>query len=785
MTPPRSARLVRETRLQPLARWRIATAVLAVTTAFFALRSWSSQRGASPFPGPSGDGPSHVAAASASRAATMRQLRIPGHLVGFDEDQILRELEHARSLQQIQVLCERLGFVGTDRSLDLLGKLAHDRRSGVAEAAIGAIGHIGTDEATSALIALLDGTSVRVRGAAVAALGQTGQARARERLIQLASRRGDAQRTAAIYALGEMGGDDVIEMFRAMPDRSRPVMQAMVQAAATMGSEESEAFLLDLARSDGVHAEVRAAALAALPASKDEERQSMLMEVLASGDPGSAAAAAQVLGRSGAEQSVPLLLDVARSGNSQASYAALAALGEIGSETAVRALGDLAARGPAQLAQQATFALAQADTPASRAMLMAAAKSPTGDRSAALQALTQVGGDEVEALFVEVAKTGELRDRQSALQHLVQIGHPDAAKMVVELATTGSRQQRQSFLYMMSQLDDDVARDALWSMAKSSSGSGKVQALDMLAQAAPSDPKVTSMLVDMLQNGRREEAGSAAYSLARGGSPEGRDALLAALSTGDRQMASTALGAVGQMLGDGELASAVAQAARSATDPQVKQAALAQLLQNRLPEGVEVAEQMLRSGKSEQASQAIQALAYAPGPDAQKLVREAAGAEDSQVRAMAASSLAQSTDAGSSQMLLQLSRDRDPQVRTAALSGLGQVGSTEAVGTLIEVARAGETQDRQAAIQALAYSDDSRASGTIAQLIGSSDPEVAGSAINASYSGGRDVDQALIGALASESQQVKMQAAYQLRSRGTRVGSEVQGQIEGLIGAER
>jgi HEAT repeat protein len=584
-------------------------------------------------------------------------------------------------------------------------------------------------------------------------------------------------------ALGEMGGDEVIDLFRRMPDKSRLVTAAMVQAAASMGTDAAEAFLLELARSEGVHGEVRAAALGALQPSGDEERQAMLMEILAGGDPASAAAAAQVLGRSRANQAVSLLVEVARSGSYQTSSAALSALGEIGSAEAVRALGEMVTGGPQQLSQTAVYALAGADTPEARAILMKAARTPGGDRSTVLSALTQLGGPEVEKLLLEVAKTGDLRDRQTALQHLIQTGHPDAAAMVTELATTGSRQQRQTFLYMLSQVDDPAARESLWTMAQSSSGYTRIQALEMLSQANPGDPKITSLMVDLLQNGKRDEAGMAAYSLARTASPEGRDALLAALSGGDRQIATAALNAAGQMVGDPEMAGAIAQAARS-SDPQLRQMALTQLVSNRLPEGMRLAEEMLKSGRTEEATQAIQALTYAGTPESQRLVREAVRQGDTQVRALAASALAQATDPASNQALIELSRDRDQSVRAAALSGLGQVGSTEAVGVLIDAARRGETADRQAAIQALSYTDDKRAAGLIVEMIGSSDPELAAAAIGASYNAGREVDQALIAALSSEHAQVRTTAAYQLRGRGGRMSPTVQQLIDAQIGPE-
>jgi HEAT repeat protein len=775
---PRLDREVRTARLQPLTRWRIATAVLAVTTGFFALRGRGERPAVPPAPG-AGIGAS--GAVAGSRAATLRQLRIPGNLVGLDEDAILRDLARAGSVQQIQVLCERLGFVGTDHSLDLLGKLAHDRRPGVAEAAIAAVGHIGTDSATSLLLQLLDGTGMRVRGAAVAALARTGQPEAKQRLLQLARTRGDAQRIAAISALGEVGGRDVIDLFRAMPDRSRPVLYAMVQAAATMGDEDAQAFLSELARSGDVHAEIRAAALAALPAAGDDERQAMMMEVLASGDPASAASAAEVLGHARAQQAVPLLLDVARSGNYQTSYAALSALGEIASPEAVRALGELVGRGPQNLAPQAAMALAQADTPEARAMLLQSARAPGGDHSAALSALMQMGGKDVEQLLVDVAKSGDMRDRQSALQYLVQMGHPEASAMVVDLATHGPRQQRQGFMYMLTQLDGDAARDALWGMAKGSSGYSRMQAIEMLAQANPSDPKLSSMLVDLAQNGRSDEVGSAANGLARIGTPEAHDALMSLLSSGDAQHATAALGAMGQMLGDPDIASAVLQAGHSG-DPQVRAAALQQLVGSGLPEGMKLAEEMLKSGRSEDGARALQAVMGSNLPEAQALVREAAGQEDVQVRAMAASAMASSMDPAATQSLIGLSRDRDPQVRAAALNSLGQVGTDEAVRVLLDATRGGETASRQAAIQALAYTDDARAAGVIAEFIKSSDPDLASSAISVSGNGGREVDQALLAALSSENEQIRSAAAYQLRSRGTRLGPDAQRQVDALVG---
>ena len=95
-----------------LARWKIATAGMAGIALFFAVRGGSGGAGMAGLVPGGGGGARPV---TGSRALTLRQLRIPAHVVGLDEDAILRDLARARSTQQIAILCERLGFVGTDR----------------------------------------------------------------------------------------------------------------------------------------------------------------------------------------------------------------------------------------------------------------------------------------------------------------------------------------------------------------------------------------------------------------------------------------------------------------------------------------------------------------------------------------------------------------------------------------------------------------------------------------------------------------------------------------------
>ncbi|HEU5061457.1 MAG TPA: HEAT repeat domain-containing protein, partial [Kofleriaceae bacterium] len=332
--------------------------------------------------------------------------------------------------------------------------------------------------------------------------------------------------------------------------------------------------------------------------------------------------------------------------------------------------------------------------------------------------------------------------------------------------------------------DGEAPREALLELARSSSGYGRAQALDLLAQRRPDDPEVKAMLVETLANGRRDEIGQVAYTLARSGSPEARDALIAAMKSGDRNVATYAAGAVGDMLADPDMAAAMRELAAGADDPQLRQTALGRLIQSGLPEGTELAARAIRSGDKEAARTALQSLTYANTAAARALAVEAARQSEPEVRGAAASALAQSADPSAATALIELSRDRDPSVRAQALSGLGQVGSEEAITTLVTAARSGSAEDRQPAIQALAYSDDARASGVLAELIRSSDPQTATTAIYASYSGGRDVDRALVAALSSTDQQIRQAAASQLRSRGSRLDGSARKKVDDILGPD-
>jgi hypothetical protein len=66
----------------------------------------------------------------------------------------------------------------------------------------------------------------------------------------------------------------------------------------------------------------------------------------------------------------------------------------------------------------------------------------------------------------------------------------------------------------------------------------------------------------------------------------------------------------------------------------------------------------------------------------------------------------------------------------------------------------------------------------------SSDPQTATTAIYASYSGGRDIDRALVAALSSADQQIRSAAASQLRSRGSKLDGPAKTKVDDILGPE-
>ena len=62
----------------------------------------------------------------------------------MSQHDLVDRIRAARSVKDVQLLCEKLGAVGDDDAVDNLQALLTDPRKGVPEAVLGAFGQIGT-----------------------------------------------------------------------------------------------------------------------------------------------------------------------------------------------------------------------------------------------------------------------------------------------------------------------------------------------------------------------------------------------------------------------------------------------------------------------------------------------------------------------------------------------------------------------------------------------------------------------------------------------------------------
>ena len=477
-----------------------------------------------------------------------------------------------------------------------------------------------------------------------------------------------------------------------------------------------------------------------------------------------------------------MLRVAATSGSQGTRSAAITAIGEIGGSAAIQLLGELLITGDRTSASSAAGALAAIGGKEAREILINAALGDRGQISGALAQLAQMEGDDVDQALLSVMRSGSGAARRAALPRLVKAGNPDAIQLAIGLVQHGVRQDREEAIRLLADSGVPRAFDALVDIAGTSRGQTRVSALDALAQARPGDPGVTRLLHDSLFSGRREEGSYAASVLSRLGTEPARQILLSALSGKSSDLAEQAAAA---LLGHG-MTDAVKTALLSAaqTNPAIKRQVMDELIQAGDREGLRFAEDLL-SHPDPRATSAIYALAAAGTPEASQLLERALVAKDAGTRIAAMGALLHNPDDHATDTLVRMTKDQDPQVRAAALSNLGTLGSERAQQAIFEATRSPRSEDRVAAISGLSsITDDPRASAQLATLIRDPDLEVAETAISVSYSGGPEVDQALVAMINDPAANATLRAAAARRMyyRASELDPATRQSIAALLG---
>lgn len=739
-------------------KWKIATYILAATTV------GSLWYGRGPVPGEPSTKPAARDAAYENRLSSLSRLRIPASLAGFDEDQLLRDLKGARSVQEIQLLCERLGIFGSDRSLEALEELSRTRPE-VAGVAIVAMGGIGSDNATDRLIRLADSGRSSIMYWAVRGLAKTGNRRAHAQLFEWAEGERRSLRLASIDSLGEVRSEESLEVLvRAAKDSDAETLRRVLGAAGMMATPDAVSLVLDIA--DRGNRQLRMSALRSMPRTLDSEQQEWLMDVLTASDAQCAALAAEALGRAKAEDALPLLLDAAKQGTTELRRGAIRGLSSLGGAKAHAALAKLFTTARASEAYELGRALLDTGGEDGRKSFLAVMKKGHPARAELIGLMHDFSGAEVDALRLDIMKNGTTRERQNVAGQLLGSENPEVATMMMHLAKYGSNNDRYAALNFLSQSSSKEAKLAMVDIA-GGRGQASIEALRMLGNQRASDPEVQTVLLDALYSGVPNKVQTAGWALASSGSEEARAALLGALSSENPMLANAAMSAIGQLGNGPEVLEALQAIASDSDNPQLKSSALYQLANSQDPSSTDLVVQAISKGDN-MAGSMVSVLLQRGGPEAKKVMNVALASESPQTRAALANALGSQGGAEAGAMLDTLLEDSDASVKNAAVYALGNLGSKEAGERLVELASSGEKTMRQTAISALGNSGDPRAGGIIAEAITSGDASLVQTAIYSAHNAGPEVDEALL-ALADNTEaemHLRQQAANTLINRG-------------------
>jgi len=169
-------------------------------------------------------------------------------------------------------------------------------------------------------------------------------------------------------------------------------------------------------------------------------------------------------------------------------------------------------------------------------------------------------------------------------------------------------------------------------------------------------------------------------------------------------------------------------------DPDLSHRIAGQLLVAGLPEGLQLAERMLRD--EDNSGYAIDALSSAHSPEALALLDRTANTPGHPARARALLSMGDLHDERTFETTRNALRDQEATVREAAANAMARAETTEARDALLDMTRAGDPAARATAVEYLRNYRDEHTSGRMRDLVRDADPSVAMAAIDGLRSNG-------------------------------------------------
>lgn len=731
--------------MTPAKRWKLVSLALAGCLSY----SWLH-----------GDAASHAFDAPAVRARTKDAARLVAS-TRMSKDEVVRRLFAAKTVSEIELLANRLGAIGDDAAIDAVLPLVHDRRYRAPSAIVAAFGEIATEHAVDVLIELAASPHDDIRSAAADALGATRNRRAEPVLIELAMRTDDHAQFSAIFALAQVASERGIDALAQIASRPEDACSYAMSALARIEDPAGRAAIVKLV--DAPSVEVAVAAIGQLTsAALDGELVAKLAGLARTGNTKVASAALGALAKAG-DVGLPTLRDAALQGALETRLAAMRALAELDHPDVIATLRSILENEQGRAATEAARVLGTIDSDDAREALISAALADETGHTGAVGALVQQRGSDVEQALLVIAKS-DSGERWEALDHLLRIGNAEALAIAVAEAGRGEPESRLRPLQALADARTEAAFDALVELVEQGVAP-RARALAILGAARPYHPRVTRLLAAAVQSNDPEVVSAAAEVLARAGTAEARDALVAALASSDLAIARIAAGSLQRYQSSGEVVAALRSAAMR--HPQLAMQVLPQLLAAGTREGIELARNVLTRGTPGEAFRAIAVLENAGTPAAVELLVEATRATDADVRGEAMASLVASGHKRAAELVAGALHDPEPSVRRSAARALGDLGTPRARDLLIAMSRSTDDDDRYAAVSSLRRFTDPDATRRLTELVRDRDPNIAYEAIYA-VAGRSDALPTLRGLLADPgvALAVRRQAASELSNRG-------------------
>ncbi|HEX5057763.1 MAG TPA: HEAT repeat domain-containing protein [Kofleriaceae bacterium] len=692
--------------MSPTNRWKLVSFVLAGALTY----SWWH-----------GDAHSQVRARSVQ--ARKGPVHVSAAALGVSVDDLVRQMFAAKTAEDMQPIAEKLGMVGDDAVIDALLPLVEDSREGVPSVVLGVFGSIATDHAVEVLTKAAGNSRDDIHQSAIAALGATHNPRAEELLIEVAQKTSDSAQTTAIDALADIASDRAIEVLAKIAGHTTDSAVAAVRSLARIEKPAAKAALLALVDSPSLT--VAATAIGELK-DIDAAMVQKLVTIVKDGDRELVTAAIGALARAG-EAGLPALREAALEGAMDVRVSAMNAMASIDNPQVLETLRSILENEDGRAADAAAAALANIDSDEAREALISAALSEHPTTSRAVEYLMRQSGPEVEQALLVIAKS-DSQERWEAVTHLVQGGNAEALALAVGQARGGADDTVK--IAAMEALADSGNAAALESLIDVVRGSGdlKARAIGILGDAKPDDPVVGKLLRDSVQSRDPDEAAAAAAALAKVGTPEARDALVAALGSTDGQVARNAMSSLSKFRLTDDTTAAMRTALVS--HPELKSQVMQQLLSGGSPYGLELAKDALTNGDAQDAYRAMSALEQAASPAAFDVLMQGVRNGDAQVRAEAVATVGNMGDKRGADVLAQALRDSDAYVRQTAARTLANSGTQQARELIVGMSRSQDVDDRRAAVQNLRRFEDDTTTGRLTELIRDPDWNVAYTAID-------------------------------------------------------